>query len=366
MQMLCAGLKCNGMENKNFTISTVRGIAIILVVYGHVIQHTMVPRGEDFFLNPIFRVIYTFHMPLFVFISGYLIAVSFSRRSVLEVFKMRCQSLLVPFISWGFLVFMANCFLSIVEKKNVAEIIHWPLNLIDQLLIHPLVWFLFTLFVLSCVLLCCIQLETRFGIIIFAILYGLILLIPYNCSFSLFNIKWFYPFYAAGYFSNRYKLNLNNPRISGIMFAAAVVLFAVLIQYWTNQDYIYINKMSFDSAQYWGEVLRFFYRYLMGFLGILITFIVGKYISKKKAAPLLDFIGRYSLDIYLIQIFILEAIYPRVIDRLGVSFNFNGPVFLAVYAPLAAAFFIGLCLFLSTSLIKRNEILNRFLLGGRE
>ena len=85
-----------GMQHKNPTIDIARGIAIILVVYGHVIEHSMAPwsASEDFFQNPVFKIIYTFHMPLFVFISGYLMANSLNKHSIGEVFRSRCKSLL--------------------------------------------------------------------------------------------------------------------------------------------------------------------------------------------------------------------------------------------------------------------------------
>lgn len=46
-------------------IDQLKGIAILLVVLGHVIGYN---NCEDSFL---WRFIYSFHMPLFMFISGY-------------------------------------------------------------------------------------------------------------------------------------------------------------------------------------------------------------------------------------------------------------------------------------------------------
>lgn len=49
-------------------IDNVKGIAILLVVLGHVIQFMYCPSNFD--QNPVFRVIYSFHMPLFFILSG--------------------------------------------------------------------------------------------------------------------------------------------------------------------------------------------------------------------------------------------------------------------------------------------------------
>ena len=180
------------MPTKNPIIDIAKGIAIILVVYGHVIEHSMAPWGfQDFFQNPVFKIIYTFHMPLFVFISGYLMANSLNRHSVHDVFKSRTRSLFVPFVSLGILGVLMTYFLNIIFGNNLGRM-DIAGDLADQLLLKPSVWFLFTLFMLSSVLLLSVQLERRFGIFIFVIIYFLIMLIPYNNYCALYYIKWFY------------------------------------------------------------------------------------------------------------------------------------------------------------------------------
>ena len=84
-----------------------KGLAIILVVVGHVIQGS----SEKFDDLLWFRVIYSFHMPLFVFLSGSVAAIAFSADEVTQGvaasigrLKRRLNKaairLLLPFISW--------------------------------------------------------------------------------------------------------------------------------------------------------------------------------------------------------------------------------------------------------------------------
>lgn len=54
------------MKERIQYIDAMRGFAILLVVIGHLIQYNF----EDAFHNDIFNIIYSFHMPLFFFISG--------------------------------------------------------------------------------------------------------------------------------------------------------------------------------------------------------------------------------------------------------------------------------------------------------
>ncbi len=352
------------MENKNITIGVVRGIAIILVVYGHVIQRTMAPNGEDFFLNPVFKTIYTFHMPLFVFISGYLLAYSLSRSSVPEVLNSRYKRLFVPFIAWGILGIFTDYFLSLIDGKSIGNI-NFPLDLVNQLFLNPTIWFLFTLFILSCLLLFSIKLEKRFGKIIYAIIYFLILVIPLNDYCSLYYIKWFYLFYMIGYIINKYGMNLINKYNNAIVLVISSILFVLLASTWTKSDYIYLNKMGFESNQYFLEILRLLYRYFVAFLGILIAFYIGMHFSKTKMVYILDNIGIYSLDIYLIQRYVVEGIYPRFVNKSKINFDFNSPLFLCIYAPLVAMLFVYVCILISKLLIRRNYLLNTLLLGSR-
>ena len=50
-------------------IDSLKGFAILLVLWGHSIQYLC--SGIDFFQNFIFKIIYSFHMPLFFLISGF-------------------------------------------------------------------------------------------------------------------------------------------------------------------------------------------------------------------------------------------------------------------------------------------------------
>ena len=56
------------MKERISTLDAIRGLAIFLVVLGHSVQFNV----PDPFNNPVFKIIYSFHMPLFISVSGYL------------------------------------------------------------------------------------------------------------------------------------------------------------------------------------------------------------------------------------------------------------------------------------------------------
>ena len=61
----------NTQKNRDQFLDIAKGIAIILVILGHTFQGF----GENFDYLVGYRVIYSFHMPLFIFISGMVFAI---------------------------------------------------------------------------------------------------------------------------------------------------------------------------------------------------------------------------------------------------------------------------------------------------
>lgn len=83
-------------------IDAMRGFAIFLVVFAHVIAWSY--TDFDSFMQSasdswLFRLIYSFHMPLFFFVSGYLGYRSISSRSVMDVIKRRTWQILLPYVA---------------------------------------------------------------------------------------------------------------------------------------------------------------------------------------------------------------------------------------------------------------------------
>ena len=91
------------VANRISFIDQLKGITILLVVIGHLIEHN---AGRDNFL---WTFIYSFHMPLFMFISGYLAYVTFRMErfnffNVVLYLGKKCRTLLLPFLTWGILI----------------------------------------------------------------------------------------------------------------------------------------------------------------------------------------------------------------------------------------------------------------------
>ena len=132
-------------------VSFLQVFAIILVVIGHSFYH-----HED---NVVYEWIYSFHMPLFFFISGYLLQVSV-RRSGMPLGKYfgvrklakKAKRLLLPYWLISSLVFVPKSFFGNFAGREVdfswTGYIHMLLVPIDNVI--SIYWFLPTLFLVFC------------------------------------------------------------------------------------------------------------------------------------------------------------------------------------------------------------------------
>lgn len=117
-------------------IDYIRSFAIMLVVMGHVIQYILHP--ESYMTNSIWQFIYSFHMPLFMVLSGYTIGILNNKNaSIFSIIRKRAQQLLVPFFIWALLTaFFLN------DMQSFFKTIVNPTNGL---------WFLWVLFFVVCI-----------------------------------------------------------------------------------------------------------------------------------------------------------------------------------------------------------------------
>ncbi len=128
------------MKGRLIYIDQLKGIAIFLVVVGHFIQQNTIESTN----SSLFSWIYSFHMPLFMFISGY---VAYKTTHIngfndaLVFFKNKSIGLLIPYFAWPLII--NNYFFN--NKPINADLIH---NAIALTYIWTPLWFLYYLFFL--------------------------------------------------------------------------------------------------------------------------------------------------------------------------------------------------------------------------
>lgn len=111
------------MKQRIEWLDVMKGIAIILVILGHILNNM------NLFLHPVNQWLHLFHMPFFFILSGFL-ATKTSSKGLVENIKNKFISLIIPFITGGF--FFS---LTMSSLNNYIFDLH-----------HCGYWFLFSLF----------------------------------------------------------------------------------------------------------------------------------------------------------------------------------------------------------------------------
>lgn len=181
------------MKQRLLYLDNLRAILIMLVVLGHCVQWD--GCYPDYNSNLLFRFIYSFHMPLFFAISGYL---TYKGRYDEKLMGKRALQLLVPFVVWAFIspLFRLGTF-------------SWELT--SKALCYPDygLWFLYNLF-FYCVIFNLSELvvqkfrcKQELVVLSFvALLYALMAMV--HTLFNVTQLCWFVPFFAIGYYGRKY------------------------------------------------------------------------------------------------------------------------------------------------------------------
>jgi fucose 4-O-acetylase-like acetyltransferase len=93
------------MQERNAWVDYAKAIGIILVVYGHVARGVFnagLPMDQDKYLL-VDSVIYSFHMPLFFFLSGLFFYDSLVKRGKTGLVVNKIDTIVYPFIVWSLL-----------------------------------------------------------------------------------------------------------------------------------------------------------------------------------------------------------------------------------------------------------------------
>ncbi len=91
------------MKKRIDFIDVAKGIAIILVVIGHLPRDIM--RENNILINFIYQWIYIFHMPLFFFLSGYLTK-KYINKNKSKYITNKVKKMLIPWIFYNIIIYL--------------------------------------------------------------------------------------------------------------------------------------------------------------------------------------------------------------------------------------------------------------------
>lgn len=271
------------MNHRDIKLDNIKGIMIFLVVFAHGIDR-LIPNYLDYGASKITHfLIYSFHMPVFVFVSGYLTKINTSFKDELR----NIVSFIIPYFLLNSIIQISKGFFNPFEP----EFAYWYLLSLTT-------WRL------------CLKLFPRSNsVFVFAIIFAISIgfFDQIGTFMSISRSVCFFPYFFAGFLCRHNGLNLSEKKHSAtavIAFLVSLSAVILLCYYGVSEYTFYLNKSYkiMDQSFLFGASLRLF-AYAIGFSGVLFWFSV---ISSRQT--FISRWGAYSITIYLIHPIVLRLI----------------------------------------------------------
>lgn len=292
-------------------VDYLKGIAILLVVYRHVLigieRSGIIIPSSLITANMIF---YSFRMPLFFILSGIFISRSIAKRKTGELIFIKFENLLYPYLIWSFLQISLQIVFSGSTNADrglvdYTYILYQPRNL-DQF------WYLPALFNTTVIYLL-IKTKLHFKAWMQLSL-GLVLyfLSPYFQKVSMIS-DWmeFYLFFALGdaisvfFFSKKAQDFLKKPVLILLIIP---VFIAIQLFYLRNDEYYYINN-AIGKIEFLGIAL----------IGCFAMLLLAFRLQEWKILNFLRVLGFHSLQIYVMHVFIAALSRIMLVKLFGIT-----------------------------------------------
>ena len=341
-------------KERDQTLDVIKAVAILLMVFGHCIQNGSgadVMNGSKYFNDPIFLTIYSFHMPLFMLVSGYLFAFSAQKYAWNENLIRIVKTLLVPIFCWAVISFLLLDFFG-----NPMSLIRAVKVFISRSISD--LWYLWALFYCSAFAILVRRFFRDSPIVYLAAL--LLTLLPED-RFGLALYKFMYPYFIIGYFSNKeqWQQMVEKKKNTAAVIAGVGVVFLGLLAFFRKEYLIYLSGYTIvrENPLHWLWIDG--YRFSIGLAGSVFVIALVRIIVKRSVkwiVSVFTYIGRRTLGIYILSGYLTSYVLPRVTGGFG---GVNYAVTLLETVLITAISLAG------TELIRRIPPLNRALLGGR-
>lgn len=307
-------------------------VLIFFVVYGHTIE-SYAPSGSV--NRAIYNLIYTFHMPLFIFVSGRFSQIKDKEKYKKGIIKL-FETYLVFHIIWQLIVFASG------KDFNILKFIAFPSWSLWYLV--SVIWWRVLVLMIPEKILKGRPLKIIAISFFVSILGGVI---PANSHFSLQRTMAYMPFFFMGYYSTKTDIRkyINKVPLSLALFVIVSVLFFFYFCLNENINFILTCRLSYWSRPEVSPILRCVYRCILLVSAMIISIMIMRIV------PLNQQIAKWganTLFIYMYHSFLIRAF------RLGVKCGLipQNEWLLIVYALLFT---------ISLAYLSRNKHLNLIL-----
>jgi fucose 4-O-acetylase-like acetyltransferase len=347
------------MSNRVEYIDALRGFTMILVVLGHV---EMFSFYEFSHISLIGAMVSSFHMPLFFFISGFLAYRGkkvFDKNFVLNGIFKKTRLLLIPTLFFGMIYTFFHYGGSLHDFIFSSEKLgYWfTISLLEMFLIYYvchyftkgntmkfLLWMSILAFVMFLLKLP-FKMNDTLNVIGNAL-----------CLHNTFN---YFQFFVFGLWVTRYEklyifIKKNN--------CLAIILSLFVGLFYINNVILGVQQTSVTTKKLISEALTL----VNGYLGLIIAFVCfDKYRASfqvsTKVGSVLQYIGKRTLDIYVIHYFLLPAL-PEV----GCFFNEQPNVVLELFIGLLLSLMVISVTLVISNILRISDVFGYYLFGAKK
>ncbi|OON97628.1 MAG: hypothetical protein ATN36_02830 [Epulopiscium sp. Nele67-Bin005] len=273
-------------EKRNYLLDNLKGLLIFLVVFGHSIE---IAKNNSVLIETIYIFIYLFHMPVFVFVSGY-----FSK-NVEKSRSKAFRSFFVPFLIfntiWNGLSSIALGFESFSFLTPgwalwyLMSMFLWRISLKDLIKVR-------FIFPLSIIVGVGAGLFSEFGVIL-----------------SLSRTLVFLPFFLAGFYTTEQQLF--KLKESNLFLSICIFIFTITVSMWLGQTHIIPAEFLYGNSSFtnypmsiWVGILARLSLYIVGFLFVfvLINFVPSRYTFFSQ-------IGSNTFSVYILHTYLVGLVF---------------------------------------------------------
>lgn len=315
------------IKNRDHQLDNIRGILLFLVVFGHALE---LLRFESVIAEFVYDFIYTFHMPVFIFISGYV------SKNVEKGRSTAFRQFFIPFLIfnsiWNVIQLITTSIVAIpVDSPTVFSFLNpgWAL------------WFILALFIWKTFLPDLIKIKNIMAVILVIGVFSR-LFSEFNVFMSLSRMLVYSPYFIGGYLLS--KENYLQLTKINILIPIAVIIITLIFTFhfvfdtnltteflWADRPYAHFTPEAFISICY-GIIL-----YIIGF-GFTTVFI--RFSSHKESR--ITKLGRNSMSVYILHTYVVGAVSFIILSA-------NDYIEILILALLS----LGLCYVLSTSTVNK-------------
>lgn len=287
---------------------SLKGVLMILVILGHAIQTNLVNICES---NHLWNLIYSFHMPAFMAVSGWF-AYRNNKMVWIKSCKKRACQLLVPYIVWSLISFVLH---GNYTLENLSNIIVYP---------DKFFWFLWVLFWINIIftVVKCIadkmKIDEMIPIGIACILMTGVMMGLEIRVFGFQFLAYYFIYYTLGYCIHRfYFLQISKD----IILITMIMLWGGLAWFWNMHELpSWMPTIPYVPT----SLVQYAYRGFTAFVAVVIILAIAPKMlnSENKFSIHIKEIGVFSLGLYVCHLSFMEYIVNIVRGVIPASSDF--------------------------------------------